>query len=137
MFDLQPFKHPDHKERRTAARSLEELCNKRPDERTLPYLSISLEQWAADPNFNSMNGTDQGDFFRLLRPLWIANGLLPDYAKYIAHELGFTEEGWLAKRQRFIDCGLLVVSPDGCSLLNMELRDQYLNTLIVLNSRRK
>jgi hypothetical protein len=137
MFDLEPFKHPDHIKRRAPNLGFEELCKQRPDERTLPYFSIAIEQWDADDGFNSLNGTDQGDFLRLLRLLWRANVLLPDFGKKIAHELGLTEDAWEKKRATFMSCGLLKISPDGCHLVMPGLRQQYLNTLQDTNSRRK
>lgn len=136
MFNLELYKHPSHKERRAITLSLEELCMKLPEERTLPYYSISVEQLEADEAYQRLNGADQGDFMRLLHLLWRSNGLLPDYSKGIASSLGFTEEGWNAKRNRFIDCGLLEISPDTCHILNRGLRQQYLNTLDDCNAKR-
>lgn len=136
MFDLEPYKHPDHKERRASELPLEDLCIKQPEERTLPYFAISVEQLDADENYQNLNGVDKGDFLRLLPAIWRANGLIQDFAKAIAKELGLTEEGWNVKRALFIEKGLLEQSPDGVHLLNRGLRQQYLNTLKKANSRR-
>ena len=136
MFELEPYKHPSHPEKRARKLSLEELCEKQPEERTLPYFSISPEQLDRNIGFQGLNGTDQGDFLRLLPILWKANGLLQNFSKAIAKQLGFTEEGWERKRKVFIDKLLLEESPDGVYLLNRGFRQQYLNTLETANSRR-
>ena len=136
MFYLECYKHPGHKERQAAKLTLQELCERRPDERTIPYFSISNEQLEADQGYQNMNGTDQGDFLRLLPMLWRSNGLLQDFSKAIAKSMGFTEDGLEKRRQVFLSQGLLEISPDGIHLINQELRQQYLNILSTCNDRR-
>ena len=106
------------------------------DERTMPYFSIPVEQLEAEEGYASMTGSDKGLFLRLLLILWRNNGLLPDYSKLIARQLGVTEQEWQRLRGLFLERGLLSVSPDEVYLLNQGLRQQYLNTLQANNSRR-
>ncbi|KAB0670081.1 hypothetical protein F6V30_07910 [Oryzomonas sagensis] len=137
MFDLEPYKHPGHKERQAPVISLEELCIKRPEERTLPYYSPVVEQLEADQAYQELSNQDQGNFMRLLPLLWRSNGLLPDFSKIITSYLRLTEDEWAAARSTLINVNLLEVSPDRCYLLNRGLRQQYLNTLDDCNGRRR
>jgi len=137
MFDLEPYKHPDHKERRASNRTIEELCRSYPEERTLPFFSISVEHLEADKGYMSLPGEGKGRFLQLLPILWRANGLLQDYSRSIAKNLGVTEDVWVSTRETFISLELLETSPDKVNLLNRGLRKQYLNTLEKANSRRK
>jgi hypothetical protein len=102
----------------------------------MPYFSIPVEQLEADEGYMFMNGTDKGLFLRLLLILWRNNGLLPDYSKMVAQQLGVTEQEWQRLRGLFIERGLLSVSTDRVYLLSQELRQQYINTLIANNARR-
>lgn len=137
MFDMEPYKHPDHKSRRAQNLSIDELCKNYPEERTLPYFSISVEQIEADKGFLSMHSEFKGRFLLLLPILWRANGLLQDYSKAIAKNIGITKEIWETSREVYIGLDLLEVSPDSVYLLNRGFRQQYLNALEKSNNRRK
>jgi len=108
---------------------LDELQTRPPEERTVPYFSIVPEQVDKDERFNSLSPQDQGLFLLLCSKLWRRGGMVDNFPAGNAHAIGLTLDEWNTLQSRLTGAGFLLVSADTLSLLQPELREQYLQFL--------
>jgi hypothetical protein len=108
---------------------LEELQARYPGEWTLPYFGIVPEQFGKDVRFNSLNTIDKGLFVLWCLGAWRRGGMVDNFPAGNANAIGLTLEAWNDLQSRLTGAGLLVVSTDTLSLLQPELREQYLQCL--------
>lgn len=107
----------------------EELQVRPPEERTAPYFSVVPEQLDKDDRFNSLGTEDKGLFLLWCVIAWRRGGMVDNFPPATAKVMGLTLEAWNSLQSRLTGSGLLVVSTDGLSLLQPELREQYLQFL--------
>jgi hypothetical protein len=108
---------------------LEELQARHPEERTAPYFSVVPEQLDKDDRLNSLSTPDRGLFLLLCTKMWRRGGMVDNFPAGLANSMGLTLEVWNLFEKRVRDAGLLVVSTDKLSLLQPELREQFLQFL--------
>lgn len=138
MFLTQLIKDSRRGEKKRTPPSNAELFDERPDERTLPYFSIVLEQVLADRRYMQLSCSEQGLFWLLVtHVLWKSNGRCIRHPGVIAKQIGIDCDTWQEFEKRLIDLGLLNISEDEYHLIQLELRTQYLMTLEANNNRRR
>lgn len=114
-----------------------ELFDEHPDERTLPYFSVVPEQIAKDFRYLQLRPGDRGLFWVLVvHVLWRDGGRCVRHSAVIAKRMGIPEECWAELERQLLELKILELSPDGCFLVQPELRGQYLMTLASNNAKR-
>ncbi|WP_224983569.1 hypothetical protein [Geomonas agri] len=107
----------------------EELQTRPPEERTAPYFSIVPEQLDKDSRFNSLSPEDKGLFLVWCVNAWRRGGMVDNFSPGNAKTMGLTLAAYDALQDRLTRAGVLLISDDGFSLLQPELREQYLQYL--------
>ncbi len=107
----------------------EELQVRPPEERTAPYFSVVPEQLDKDSRFNSLGPEDKGLFLLWCVIAWRRGGMVDNFPPGNAKAMGLSLEAWDSLQSRLTGANLLVASTDGLSLLQPELREQYLQFL--------
>lgn len=96
--------------------------------RVIPYFEIVPEQAKTDERYLKLSRADQGDFWRLMLLLWRDGGAHLDHPR-IAKDLNIPVVEWNSLKVRLMESGLLALSNDGFSIIQPELRAQYLQTV--------
>lgn len=101
-----------------------------PVDRRMPYFSIVPQNAAQDPTFQTLTPAEQGQFFRLVVYVLAPGcGGADDFPVGIARTLRISVSEWETLRQRYIDTGLLTLDVENGKLVQLGLREQYLDTL--------
>jgi uncharacterized protein YdaU (DUF1376 family) len=135
MADIKNAKRKE--EKRIQPKCPEEISVVHSWERTLPYFSVVVAQVDEDTRYQSLSRQDQGEFWRLVQLFWKTGGIVVDHSGAVANKLGLSIEEWQQLRQRLIDKDILMLSSDGFHLIQLELREQYLQTVENNNKMRR
>ena len=108
---------------------LDDLQMRHPEERSVPYFDLVPEQLDKDERLNSLSPQDQGLFLLFCTKMWRRGGMVDNFPAGLANTMRLTLEEWTTFESRARAAGLLVVSTDGLSLLQPELREQFIQFL--------
>lgn len=107
-----------------------------PEERSMPYFSIVLEQVLNDERYMQLSPIHQGQFWRaIIHVLWRDNGRCIRHAGVISKRLNITIDEWEWLETHLLQSGLLEISPDGNFLVHPDLRAQFIMTLNICLGR--
>ena len=131
MFNVTEIKNA-HRHRQVDKRvsiSLEELFEEWPEEnKPMPYFSVVPEQFQKHKSYQQLSTHEQGQFLRLCMNIARTGmrGRFINMDAATAKQMKMSEDEWQKLKTTFLSNELLLQSPDGLYLIQLELREQCL-----------